>query len=110
MSYFIIEPQRTNLVKYQISFNINEFKDGHVAFSGALGKHPHDANKIVLIADPFANNTRYYEFNRTDIGLIEKLPNIINSNGEDVAIVLLWIKKGCIAISSSVFLVESQVN
>jgi inorganic pyrophosphatase len=107
MSYFIIEPQRTDLVKYHISFNILEFKNEHVAFSGVLGKHPYDINKVVLVTDPFVKNTRYYEFNRTDIGLIEKLPNIINSNGEDVTIVLLWIKKGCIAISSSVFLVES---
>jgi len=106
MSYFIIEPPRTNLVKYQISFNINEFKNEHIAFSGALGKHPYDANKVVLIPEPFANDNRYYEFNSTDIGLIEKLPNLINSNGEDVAIVLLWMKKGCTAISSSVFLVQ----
>jgi len=109
MSYFVIEPQRTELVKYHISFNINEFKSEHVSFSGALGKHPYDTNKIVLISEPYANNTRYYEFNNADIGLVEKLPNIIDSNGEDVAMVKLWIKKGCIAIRSDVFLVESPV-
>jgi len=109
MSYFVIEPQRTELVKYHISFNINEFKSEHVAFSGALGKHPYDTNKIILISEPYANNTSYYEFNSADIGLVEKRPNIIDSNGEDVAMVQLWIKKGCFVIRSEVFLVESAV-
>jgi inorganic pyrophosphatase len=105
MTYFVIEPQCTELVKYHISFNINEFKSEHTSFTGALGKHPYDLDKIVLISEPHGNNTSYYEFNSADIGLVEKLPNIINSNGEDVAMVQLWIKKGCIAIRSSVFLV-----
>lgn len=108
MSYFVLEPQCTELVKYHISFNIYEFKSEHVAFAGALGKHPYDANKVVLITEPYASNTRYYEFNSADIGLVEKLPNIINSEGEDVAMVKLWIKKGCVAIQSLVFLVQGE--
>lgn len=109
MSYFLIESQSTNLVKYHFTFDMNEFKNEHVAFSGAIGKHPYDVNKLVLISDPHTNHTSYYEFYSADIGLVEKLPNIINSDGEDVVMVLLWIKIGCIAIKSSVFLVESQV-
>ncbi|MBA6327243.1 inorganic pyrophosphatase Ppa [Colwellia sp. MB02u-6] len=105
MSYFIIAAQGTELVKYHLAFNITAFKNEHVAFSGALGKHPYDTNKVVLIAEPYAKNTQYYEFNSADIGLIEKLPNLINSHGEDAVMVLLWIKKGCVAISSSVIFV-----
>lgn len=105
MSYFFIESQTTNLVKYQIPFDINTCKSEHVAFSGALGKHPYDANKVVLISDPHNNNTRYYEFDRADIGLIEKQPNIISSDGEDFVMVLLWIKEASIATQSSVFIV-----
>jgi inorganic pyrophosphatase len=107
MSYFLIESQSTNLVKYHFTFDINEFKNEHVAFSGAVRKHPYDANKLMLISDPYANYTSYYEFDSANIGLVEKLPNIINSEGEDVVMALLWIKKGCIAIKSSVFLVGS---
>lgn len=105
MSYFFIESQSTNLVKYHLPFDINEFKKEHVAFSGALGKHPYDLNKIVLISDPHINITAYYEFNSADIGLVEKLPNIINSDGDDVAMALLWIKKDSIATRGSFFLV-----
>lgn len=105
MSYFFIEPQSTNLVKYHLPFDINEFKKDHVAFTGALGKHPYDPNKIMLISDPHINTTSYYEFDSADIGLVEKLSNIINSDGDDVAMALLWIKKGSIATRSSVVII-----
>ncbi len=105
MSYFFIESQTTNLIKYQIPFDINIFKSEHVVFSGVLGIHPNDTNKVVLISDPHNNNTRYFEFERADIGLIEKQPNLISSDGEDFAMVLLWIKAGSVATQSSVFIV-----
>ncbi len=105
MSFFIIEPQSTNLVKYHLSFDIAKFKNEHVAFSGALGKHPCDSSKVVLFSDPHTNNTNYYEFYSADIGLVEKLSNIINSDGDDIAMALLWIKKGSIATRSSAFIV-----
>ena len=105
MSYFFIESQTTNLIKYQIPFDINIFKSEHVVFSGALGKHPNDINKVVLISDPHNNNTRYFEFERADIGLIEKQPNLISTDGEDFAMVLLWIKAGSVATQSSVVIV-----
>jgi hypothetical protein len=103
MSYFFIGPPSTDLVKYHLSFNMNDFKNEHVVFSGVLGKHPSDSNKIVLISDPHINTTSYYEFESVDIGLIEKLPNIINSDGDDAAMALLWIKKGSHATKSTVF-------
>jgi len=105
MSYFFIESQSTNLVKYHLPFDINEFKKDHVAFTGALGKHPYDPNKIMLISDPHINHTSYYEFESADIGLVEKLSNIINTDGDDIAMALLWIKKGSIATRSSAFIV-----
>lgn len=110
MPYFIIESQSTNLVKYHLPIDINQFKSMHVAFSGCLGKHPYDAKKIVLISDPYAKNISYYEFDCDDIGLVEKLPNLINNDGEDVAMSLLWVKKDRIAIRSSVFIVAAEVN
>lgn len=105
MVYSFIESPGTNLVKYRLTFDINEFKNEYVAFSGALGKHPSDPNKVILILDFDINNTNYYEFSSADIGLIEKLPNIINSDGEDVVMALLWIKKGSTAIRSSILIV-----
>lgn len=105
MVYSFIESPSTNLVKYHLAFDINEFKNEYVAFSGALGKHPSDPNKVILILDFDINNASYYEFNSADIGLIEKLPNIINSDGEDIVMALLWIKKGSFAIRSSVLIV-----
>jgi inorganic pyrophosphatase len=105
MSYFVVESQSTNLVNYQMIFDINDFKSQHVVFSGALGKHPYDSNKIVLISNPHINNTSYYEFISTDIGLIQKLPNIINSKGDDAVMAMLWLKKGSFVTKSSVFTV-----
>jgi len=110
MTYFIIEFPSINLVRYQANFNINDFKLGHIAFPGALTKQPYDSEKVILISDPYGNHANYYEFESTDIGLVEKLPNVINSEGEDFAMVLLWVKRGGIAVRSSVFIVEPQAT
>jgi hypothetical protein len=39
MPYFIIECPCINLIKYHTTFDINDFKLGHIDFSGALAKH-----------------------------------------------------------------------
>lgn len=110
MSYFIIEFPSINLVKYHASFDINDFKLGHIAFSGALAKHPYDSDRVILISDPYGNHANYYEFESTDIGLVEKLPNVINSVGDDFSMVLLRVKRGCLAVRSSVFIIEPQAT
>ena len=107
MSYYLIESKSFDLIKQQRPLNTNHLKETHLAFSGTLKQHPYDETKVILISEPYSNNTSYYEFEKSDIGLIEELPNIVNSNEEDISMVLLWVEKGCIGIRSSLFKVEA---
>ena len=107
MSYFLIETKNLELTRFEQQADINKLKQAHLPFSGSLGQHPYDPSKLILLSDPYTNSRLYYEFSRDDVGLVEKLPNIINSDGEDVAMVLLWIRKGRIGIRCAPFLVES---
>jgi hypothetical protein len=95
------------LVKFQSPNNLDELKKTHLPFSGSLRQHPYDDNKVVLLSEPYANNTIYYEFNNDDIGFAEKLANIVNSDGEDVTMAMLWIKKGSVGVRNMPFFVES---
>jgi len=110
MSFFLIETKNLKLTRFEQLADINQLKKTHLPFSGSLGQHPYDASKIILLSDPYTNSPLYYEFLREDVGLVEKLPNIINSEGEDVDMVLLWIKRGRVGIRCAPFLVESAAR
>jgi inorganic pyrophosphatase len=82
-------------------------KDKHIPFSGSPRKHPHDPARVILIADPFSDNTFYYEFRAKDIVFAEDLSNITTLAGESVSMVRIWVKKQSIAVRSTPFIVDS---
>jgi len=82
-------------------------KTNHIPFSGSPRKHPHDAARVILIADPFSDNTFYYEFRAKDITFAEDLPNITTLSGESVSMVRIWVKKQSIAVRCTPFIVDS---
>jgi hypothetical protein len=104
---FLTLAKKLELAKYQKPTDRSALKLTHVAFSGSLRQHPHDQKKVILLTEIFSSNTTFYEFRNNDIGFAEKLPNIVNTMGEDVSMVMLWIKKGSIGIRSSAFLVSN---
>ena len=79
----------------------------HTPFSGCPKKHPHDKNRIILVADPFADNTFYYEFRGEDITCAEELASITNINGESIPMVRIWVKKQSIAVQCTPFIVDT---
>ena len=81
----------------------------HIAYTGSPFKHPHNAGKVILVADPFSQNTFYYEFNRDDIELAEDLPSIVNLENESVTMVRLWVKKGALALRCTPFRVADTL-
>ena len=103
---FLTQAKKLEIVKYQQPTDRNQLKKTHVAFSGSLRQHPRDSEMIILLADPYSGNTVFYEFKSDDIDCAEKLPNIVNSDGEDTPMVMLWVKKGSIGIRSAAFLVD----
>lgn len=82
-------------------------KEGHIPFSGSPKKHPYDPDRIILIVDPFAANTFYYEFKIKDIGCAEELANITNIDGESVPMARIWVKKQSIGVQSIPFVVDT---
>ncbi|MFK5892058.1 MAG: inorganic pyrophosphatase Ppa [Pseudomonadota bacterium] len=107
-TYFLAQAKKLELVKYQKTTDRIQLKKTHIAFSGSLRQHPYDSDKVVLLCEPYSQNTIFYEFKNDDIDCAEKLPNIVNSRGEDVTMIMLWVKKGCVAIRSSVFIVDDS--
>ena len=77
----------------------------HLPYSGSPRKHPHDPDRIILVADPFTPNTFYYEFRVRDIGFAEELPSMTNMEGESVTMARIWVKKQSVGIRSTPFLV-----
>jgi hypothetical protein len=78
----------------------------YVPFAGSPQKHPYDKDKIILVIDPFSTHTSYYEFNIADIEGVEELPSLVTIEGESVAMVRVWVRKGSIAVKGIPFVVE----
>jgi hypothetical protein len=77
----------------------------NVSFSGSPQKHPYDADKVILVVDPYCSNTFYYEFNKADITFVEELPNIVNLYGDVFPMVRIWVRKMSVAVRSTPFVV-----
>jgi len=104
------EALKFQIQSYKKPKDLRVLKKTHVSFSGSPQKHPYDANKVILIADPFSTNNLYYEFNKGDISYVEELPNLVNMDGSAIAVVRVWVKKLSVAIRCSPFIVEDTVK
>ena len=82
----------------------------HIAYSGSPFKHPDNPDKVILVADPFSQNTFYYEFNKDDITLAEDLPSITNLEEETLTMVRLWVKKETLAVRCTPFRVANTLG
>ena len=85
--------------------NLN--KDAHIPFTGSPRKHPFDSLKVILVADPFTDNTFYYEFKAKDIAGAEELSSITNLKGESIPMARIWVKKQSVAIQCTPFIVDT---
>jgi len=106
-THFLEKATTLEIAKFQQSIDRKKLKQNCMAFSGSLRQHPHEKEKVILLADPYGTDIMYYEFKNEDIFFAEKLPDIVNMEGEDVTMVMLWIKKGSIAIRSTPFFVQT---
>ena len=76
----------------------------NVSFSGSPRKHPYDPAKIILVADPYSENTIYYEFTKNDVSFVEELPSVVDLEGNTFPIVRIWVKRNSVAIRSTPFI------
>ncbi len=105
-SLLIKDIQTLAVTKYKKSKDLKNLNSTHVAFSGSPRKHPYDAQKIVLVSDPFSRNNQYYEFKTKDISYVEELPNIVSTDDEVMPMVRVWVRKKSIGIRCTPFWVE----
>ncbi|WP_022664002.1 hypothetical protein [Desulfospira joergensenii] len=78
----------------------------HIPFTGSPKKHPHEKDKVILIADPFSANTFFYEFKARDISFAEELPSIANMEGKSVPMARIWLKKQSVGVQCTPFVVD----
>ena len=100
------EALKFQIQAYKKPEDLRILKETNVPFSGSPRKHPYNADKVILIADPFSTHNLYYEFNKVDISVVEELPNLVSLEGDTIAIVRVWVKKGSIAVSCTPFIVD----
>lgn len=106
MSNVLQKAEKFEIQAYKRPRDVKSLKNTHVSFSGSPQKHPYDAKKVILVADPYSQNTFYYEFKAADISYVEELPNIVNAEGETVTMARIWVKKKSVGVRFTPFLVE----
>ena len=103
---FIQKAQQLAVERYKSTRDVTAIARTHVSFSGSLQKHPLDPEKVVLVPDPHSTEQTYFEFNRMDVGYLEKLPGITSLEGETANITRIWVKKNSIAVRCKPFVVN----
>ena len=98
--------ERFEIQAFQKPKDFKALRKTHVPFSGSPRRHPYDAEKIILITDPFSSNTIYYEFRTDDIDFLEELSTMVDIKGKATAMVRIWVKKLSVGVRCAPFLVE----
>ena len=110
LTTFLQKADKFEIQAYRQPANQARLAEDHIAYSGSPFKHPDNPDKVILVADPYSQNTFYYEFNKTDITLAEDLPSIVNLENESLSMVRLWVKKGVLAVRCTPFRVANTLG
>ncbi len=103
---FLQKAQKLEIQAYKKPRDIKKLRADHVPFSGSPLKHPSDAKKVILVADPYSSNTFYYEFRAEDIAFVEELPNLVSADGESINMARIWVRKRSVGVRCTPFMVE----
>lgn len=110
LTTFLQKADKFEIQAYRRPGDHMRIAETHVAYSGSPFKHPDNPEIVILLADPFSQNTFYYEFNKEDITLAEDLPSIVNLENESLTMVRLWVKKGALAVRCTPFRVANTLG
>jgi hypothetical protein len=91
-----------------------------VAFSGTLRKHPYDAGKCLLLADPSSADRSGFapsgfapsilEFRKADVLGLEELPSPVDESGHSRQVLRLWIRRGSLGLRYEPFEVDEPLR
>lgn len=110
LTTFLQKADQFEIQAYRRPTDHRRIAETHIAYSGSPFKHPDNPDLVILLADPFSQNTFYYEFNVEDIALAEDLPSIVNLESESLIMVRLWVKKGALAVRCTPFRVANTLG
>ena len=106
MKNFPQEVKKFEMEAYERPKNLKGLRKAYVPFTGSPLKHPYDPKKVILVPDPYSGSPFYYEFKSDDIIFAEKLPSIVDLEGETFTMVRFWVKKMSVGMLCTPFLVE----
>jgi hypothetical protein len=84
--------------------NINYSKE-YQPFEGSPKRHPTNENILILIANPFEDNKKFYEFHLDTISAIEEIGTLTSDDNNSAYQIRVWVKKGIMAVKSETFIV-----
>jgi hypothetical protein len=106
ISQWIKKAERFDLQAYKPPRDPGRLQNTHVAYCGALFKHPYDEKLALLVTDPGSGNTAWLEFRIEDIAYVETLPSVASPDGDVVSMVRIWVRKMSVGVRHTPFLVE----
>ena len=105
ITQFLQASKKFEIQLYKSPKNRDRLWKTHVPFSGSPQKHPYDADKVIVIIDPYSTNPFYYEFSTQSIAFVEELSNLVSREGKTVPMARIWVKKGTVALRCTPFVV-----
>ncbi len=90
--------------------NMDFDKKNCCSFYGSPKKHPYEKKRVILVTDPFGEQTFYYDFKLKDILSIEEQPRITSPAGDSVSMVRLWVKNGSVGLQCTPFAVGRTIE
>lgn len=72
-------------------------------FVGTPRKHPTDETRLILVTQVLENQRVFLEFKKEDIRYVDEGQTVINSHGESIQLVSVWVKKNSIGIELKPF-------
>jgi hypothetical protein len=109
-SLSIAEAEKFEITAFKRPKNIKLLRESHVAFSGSPRKHPYNPYKVILVVDPYSQNTFYYEFDIDAIAFVEELANLVSLDEEVIPMVRIWVRKNSIATQCTPFVVTNTAR
>jgi len=103
---FLQDAEKFDIQVYQTSKDVKDLHLTHIPFTGSPLRHPYDDKKLILVADPYSNNTFYYEFWVDDVTYAEEQTNLVNMDGITLVMARLWVKKKSIGMRCTPFIVD----
>jgi hypothetical protein len=105
VTQFLQASQKFEIQVFKRPKNIDQLWKSHVPFTGSPQKHPHDADKVIVVVDPYSTNPYYYEFQTQHIATVEELSNLVSRDGEAIPMARIWIRKGSVGLRCTPFVV-----